>query len=55
RPWFNSGHHLSMRRWTPNFKSSIAYVNTSVVWARLPELPLEYFDKFVLEKVGAKI
>ncbi|KAI3883878.1 hypothetical protein MKX03_017341 [Papaver bracteatum] len=54
-PWFIGGHHLSMRRWTPNFKSSIASVNTSVVWDRLPELPLEFFDKYVLEKVGAKI
>lgn len=54
-PWFIGGHHLSMRGWTPNFKSSNASVNTSVVWARLPELPLEYFDKSVLEKVGEKI
>lgn len=54
-PWFIGGHHLSMRRWTQNFKSSNAFVNTSVVWARLPELPIEYFDKSVLEKVGARI
>lgn len=54
-PWFINGHHLSMRRWSPNFKPSEASVNTTVVWARLPELPLEYFDKDVLEKVGEKI
>ncbi|XP_026385373.1 uncharacterized protein LOC113280965 isoform X5 [Papaver somniferum] len=54
-PWFIVGHHLSLRRWKPDFKPSEASVNTTVVWARLPELPLEYFDKTVLEKVGAKI
>ncbi|KAI3989506.1 hypothetical protein MKX01_022781 [Papaver californicum] len=54
-PWFIGGHHLSMRIWTPNFKPSETSVHTTVVWVRLPELPLEYFDKTVLEKVGAKI
>ncbi|RZC77306.1 hypothetical protein C5167_001606, partial [Papaver somniferum] len=51
-PWFIGGHHLSMRRWTPNFKPFEASVNITVVWARLPELPLEYFDKAVLERIG---
>ncbi|XP_026420449.1 uncharacterized protein LOC113316497 [Papaver somniferum] len=54
-PWFIGGHHLSLRRWKPDFKPSEASMNTTVIWARLPELPLEYFDKTVLEKVGAKI
>lgn len=53
--WFIGGYYLSLRRWTPNFKPSEASVNITVVWARLPELPLEYFDKSVLEKVGARI
>ncbi|XP_026384464.1 uncharacterized protein LOC113280040 [Papaver somniferum] len=54
-PWFIGGHHLSIRRWTPNFKPSEDSVNTTVVWARLLELPLEYFDKAVLERIGQKI
>ncbi|KAI3830639.1 hypothetical protein MKX03_016471, partial [Papaver bracteatum] len=54
-PWFIGGHHLSMRRWSPNFKPSEASVHNTVVWARLPDLPLEYFDKAVLEKVGNRL
>ncbi|KAI3982521.1 hypothetical protein MKX01_031260, partial [Papaver californicum] len=54
-PWFIGGHHLFLRRCTPNFKPYVASVNTTMVWARLPELPLEYFVRSVLEKVGTKI
>lgn len=54
-PWFIGGHYLSMRRWSPNLKPSEASIHTTLVCARLPELPLEYFDKSVLDKVGAKL
>ncbi|XP_026384711.1 uncharacterized protein LOC113280278 [Papaver somniferum] len=54
-PWFINRRNLSLRRWTTNFKSSEASIHKTVVWARLSELPLEYFDKEVLFKVAAKL
>ena len=39
--WFFGGHYVAMRSWEPNFKASIAKVNTVVVWVKLNELPIE--------------
>ncbi|KAI3893641.1 hypothetical protein MKX03_006219, partial [Papaver bracteatum] len=54
-PWFINGHNLSLQRWKPNFKPSEARINKTIVWARLPELPIEYFYREVLYKIAAKI
>ena len=31
-PWFIGGHYLSIRRWEPNFKASIANLSLVAVW-----------------------
>lgn len=54
-PWFLAGHYLSMRRWSPNFRPSKASISVTANWVRLPELPIEYFDKQVLHDIASKI
>lgn len=51
-PWFISGHHLALQRWRPNFRPSTTKIEKTVVWVRFPGLPLEYYDKDVIFKIG---
>ncbi|XVF02705.1 hypothetical protein REPUB_Repub04eG0197300 [Reevesia pubescens] len=54
-PWFIGGHFLTMRRWVPNFRASVASFMPVVVWLRLPELSIEYFDLGILKRIGRSI
>lgn len=54
-PWFVSGHFLSVHRWEPNFVLAGSKLAITVAWIRLPQLPMEYYDKAILEKVGNRI
>ncbi|KAI3871594.1 hypothetical protein MKX03_005777 [Papaver bracteatum] len=54
-PWFIGGHYLSLRRWSPEFKPTSVKFSTTIVWIRLPELPIEFFDKEVLFKIGNRL
>lgn len=47
-----SGYYLPVSKWRPNFRPSIEEVNSTVVWATLPELPSEFFNKDILMRVG---
>lgn len=47
-PWFVGGHFLSLQRWSPVFKPSNASLERLIVWIRVPELPIEFFDKEIL-------
>jgi hypothetical protein len=51
-PWFISEHFLSLQPWIPDFRPSEVAVNTVAVWVRLPELPVEYYDKKSLLFIG---
>ncbi|XP_047254092.1 uncharacterized protein LOC124888027 [Capsicum annuum] len=55
RPWFVEGSFISIRRWEPNFVPSISKINFIVIWIRLPQLPTEFFDLGILERIGRKI
>uniref|UniRef100_A0A2N9FS20 CCHC-type domain-containing protein n=1 Tax=Fagus sylvatica TaxID=28930 RepID=A0A2N9FS20_FAGSY len=55
RPWFIGDHFLSVRPWVPDFKPSEASVSSIAVWIRLPELPVEYYDKGPLLLIGGSI
>ena len=50
--WFVGGHYLSIRKWEPNFKPSIASVSLIVVWVQFPKLPIEYYEPLVLHDLG---
>nr|POF16064.1 hypothetical protein CFP56_45051 [Quercus suber] len=54
-PWFIRGHFVAIRLWEPNFKASMVEVNTVVVWVRLNELPVEYYDVAELREIGNAI
>nr|XP_023891501.1 uncharacterized protein LOC112003522 [Quercus suber]POE61883.1 uncharacterized protein CFP56_78342 [Quercus suber] len=43
-PWFIGEHFLSIRPWEPYFKPSTANVSSVVVWIRLNELPIEFYN-----------
>lgn len=52
--WFINEHNLALIRY-PGFKLSEAVFSKIITWIRLPELPLEYFDKEILFQIGIKI
>ena len=54
-PWFIGEHFLSIRIWEPNFRPSTANLSSVALWIRLPELPIEYYDKAVLRDIGSAI
>uniref|UniRef100_A0A2N9EZA8 CCHC-type domain-containing protein n=1 Tax=Fagus sylvatica TaxID=28930 RepID=A0A2N9EZA8_FAGSY len=51
-PWFIGDHYLTIRPWEPNFKPSTANCSAVAVWARFPELPIEYYEESVLKSIG---
>ncbi|GKV25513.1 hypothetical protein SLEP1_g34945 [Rubroshorea leprosula] len=54
-PWFVGPYYLTIRRWEPNFNPAKATFSTTVIWARLPELPTEFYDPETLIRIGNKI
>lgn len=54
-PWMIANHYLTLRKWHPDFRPSLATVTQTAVWIRLPELPIEYFDSEVLLQIGKTI
>ncbi|KAI7988230.1 Uncharacterized protein LOK49_LG13G01141 [Camellia lanceoleosa] len=47
-PWIVLDHYLTIRKWTPDFKSSAAKETSSALWVQFPQLPIEYYDEKVL-------
>ncbi len=45
-PWFVGKHFLAIRQWEPDFRPSLATFS---------ELPLEYYDSPLLNKIGTAI
>lgn len=54
-PWIIADHYLSVRRWTPCFRSDEATIDKVAAWIRLPIMPMEFYDDFILKKVAAPI
>ncbi|XP_019266876.1 PREDICTED: uncharacterized protein LOC109244270 [Nicotiana attenuata] len=53
--WFISGNFLFVRKWEPKFVPQEATLTSTAIWIRLPQLPTEFYDKDILEKVGRKV
>lgn len=51
-PWMVAGHYLMCQRWKPEFKPFNEDVRKQAVWVRIPELPVEYYEKHTLWEVG---
>ncbi len=48
-PWISCGHYVTIREWQPMFNSDSAEIGTTAIWIRLPGLPIELFDKIILQ------
>lgn len=44
---------LFLRSWTPDKKIEKLKLNAVLVWAKLPCLRLQYFNKYTLRKIGS--
>ncbi|KAL7211244.1 hypothetical protein ACSBR2_014178 [Camellia fascicularis] len=47
-PWIVLDHHVTVRKWQQDFKSDDAEEDTTVIWVRFPNLPIEYYNEKVL-------
>ncbi|XP_075662960.1 uncharacterized protein At4g02000-like [Castanea sativa] len=54
-PWFIGDQFLSINPWTPNFIPVEATCKSVALWARLPQLPIEYYETSVLREIGQAI
>jgi hypothetical protein len=54
-PWLIYDHYLIAREWRPNFHPSNATIEKVVVWVRISELPIEYYDAKILHYIGNRI
>ena len=54
-PWFIGEHYLTIRAWEPYFKPNATACSKVAVWARLPCLPIEFYDMGVLKEIGNAI
>lgn len=42
--WFIYNKFLSFQKWEPKFMASQARLANDIIWVRLPELPMEFYD-----------
>lgn len=54
-PWLIYDHYLTVREWTRNFRPERGTIDKVVVWVRLQELPIQYYDSDFLHSVGDQI
>jgi hypothetical protein len=54
-PWLILGHHLVIQRWHPKFFPKENELKRVAVWIRIPGLPIEYYDKHILWRIGSCI
>lgn len=51
-PWMLFDHYIVIQRWKPEFSPFEDELKRVAVWIRIPALPIEYYDKRVLWKIG---
>lgn len=54
-PWMVADHYLLVQRWRPNFLRSAKKESKVAVWVRIPELPLELYNRQFLERLGKSL
>lgn len=55
RHWFIRDCFLAIRQWEHDFRPSTSKISMVAVWVRLPELPMEYYDPYILSQIGNAI
>lgn len=53
--WFIYDHYLTVKPWSPNFHPQSDTIKSVMVWLRVLELPIEYYDCIILHHIGNKI
>ena len=48
-------HYLVVQRWRPEFSVGEDTPRRIAVWVRIPRLPIEYYDKHILWRIGNKL
>ncbi|XP_028055244.1 uncharacterized protein LOC114259426 [Camellia sinensis] len=51
-PWVVLDHYVTVRKWQQDFKSDEAEEDTTAIWVRFPNLPIEYYDEKVLYHIA---
>ncbi|CAN1299343.1 hypothetical protein LINPERPRIM_LOCUS24168 [Linum perenne] len=51
-PWLIGDHYVISEPWRPYFEPGDSPISKLRVWVRLPNLPLECFDEFILTSIG---
>lgn len=54
-PWTIQGHYLTVSKFKPGFHPSTANISSTMVWIRIPRLPLEFFHESVLMRIGDQL
>ncbi|CAN1129038.1 Putative ribonuclease H protein At1g65750 [Linum perenne] len=54
-PWMVNDHYVVIQEWRPHFRPEDTVLSTLRVWVRLPGIPLEYFDRSILQIIGDRI
>nr|TKS03797.1 hypothetical protein D5086_0000149430 [Populus alba] len=47
-PWMIFDHYLTVRTWSPSFVSTTAKIDRTLVWARIPDLNVVFYDESFL-------
>ncbi|KAJ1418543.1 Zinc finger, CCHC-type [Sesbania bispinosa] len=51
-PWLISGHYLVIQNWQPHLFPGEDELKRVAVWVRIPGLPMEFYDREILGKIG---
>jgi hypothetical protein len=54
-PWMVFDHCLAVQPWKPNFIASQVSIDKTLVWVRIPNLGMEYYDESILLALAAAI
>lgn len=54
-PWMIFDHYLAVAKWSPEFVSSTAKIEKTMVWVRFPGMSLIYYDESVLLVLASAI
>lgn len=54
-PWMILGHYITIQRWKPEFRPFEESIKRVAAWIRIPNLPIEYYKKHFLWRIGNKV
>ncbi|KAF3613624.1 hypothetical protein FXO38_36134 [Capsicum annuum] len=54
-PRFITRNFLTIQKWEPSFIPKEVSLTHSAIWAWLPQLPTEFYDQQILEKIDGKL